>query len=346
VCRSPVRIAEYGFLVALMGLAPHIRHNALVLLAPLCFVCLLTVRRFGSRNSWLPALLPIVAFVLWYPLFYWTVSVQQTHPSTQIKALDLIGICVLDPAARADLPYTDACLADDYRARYRFGDYAPIYLESPSIVKSEYISGRFGPKKNNEYLVDYGIAAGPKENNEYLDRDYRIAIRNHALTLIRVKVLSFWPLLGVKSYRNDDFTINTWVKSGIVPNSLGLKLNTLLEWPRRKVSNIAWRTAHSPLRWISGVHAVWLVVNLSAICVTLLRHRHSPTPTQHWLFRAVWLTVPLSYYLSYLPATSSPEYRFMCTSTIIIQLYILSQLLYFIFGNTNNLSYTDGCDGH
>ena len=334
VRRLPVRILEYGLLVALMGLAPHIRHNALVLLPPLCFVCLLTVGRSGFRTAWFPALLPIAAFVLWYPLFYWTVLVEQTLPSTQVKALDLIGICVLDSAARADLPYTDACLADDYRARYRFGDYTPIYLDAPSIVKSKYISGHFGQNKENEYLVDYGIVAGPKKSNESLDRDYRVAIRKHAWTLIKVKLLSFWPLLGIQTYRNDNFTINTWVMSGIVPNSLGLKSNTVWEWPRRKVTNLAWRTAHSPLRWISGVHAVWLVVTLSTLCIALLRHRRSPTPTQHWLFHAVWLTVPLSYYLSYLLATPCPEYRFMYASTINVQIYILSVLINLIFAKT------------
>jgi hypothetical protein len=321
--RSPASVAAYVALVALMGLAPYARHNALVLLPPLCLVSLLAARRPGRGYWWPSALLPIAAFVLWHPVFFWTVSVQETHPVNQIKALDLIRICILAPAARADLSYTDACLAADYRARYRFGDYAPIYLEWPSIVRSIYITGRPSPRADVEYFVDYQLAAGPKGNIEPLDRDYRTVLRKHAATLLRVKALAFLPLLGLNTYRDDTFTIETWVNSGIAPNGLGLRPNPWLEWPRHKVSNLAWRVAHSPLRWISGVHAVWLAATMAAMGVALLRRRHGPAPARHRLFRAAWLVVLLAYYLSYLSATPSPEYRLMWPATMVVQVYLL-----------------------
>ncbi|MCK4342611.1 MAG: hypothetical protein KAY37_12915 [Phycisphaerae bacterium] len=114
-------VLRFGLLAVLMALAVLVRHNALVVLPAFWLIGWMILRRRRVRLAWLIAGLPVVLAPLGDRLIGTAFDVRRAHPVNLIMAQDLVGLCVLDPALRAELSYTDCHIADDrYQARYRF----------------------------------------------------------------------------------------------------------------------------------------------------------------------------------------------------------------------------------
>ncbi len=83
-----------------------------------------------------------------------------------------------------------------------------------------------------------------------------------------------------------------------------------------------WVGEQPVLRWISGVHLVWLTV-CGAEVIALLGLWAASRRAEYR--RLAWvLLIPLGYYLSYLFAAPVHDFRFMVPSTVMVQCVTLA----------------------
>jgi hypothetical protein len=289
--------ARMSAIVALTILFLLVRYNAVVLLPSfmLCIYILCRRRHCAAVPALATAAAVPVLFFTANALLYLAFSVERVHAEKPALALDLVGICVLDDRCRASLPFTDANLIDDrYRTQYRFADSLPFFLDPIRITRPEYI-------------------AGPSDQ---LRSDYAIALREYPWLLLRVKAIAFGQVLGLGE-------IDGWIHDRIDPNPYGLHLDDRYGGIRGEFAAAANRViAHPLLRWLSGVHLVWFVVNLLWLVGLAVHYRRTRERSALWL--ALLLTLPLGYYLSYFLAVAGPDFRYMYPATLVIQVLTVS----------------------
>jgi hypothetical protein len=286
------RIQVFCFLL-LAGVALLVRHNALVVLPAFYLLGYRLLRLQQIRWAGVVSALPGVLFLGGNFLFYQLLHVKRSYIVNEIKTLDLVGLCVLDPSLVDALPYTKANLdLTTYQARYRFGSVRPLYWDQPAIVRPEYVR---------------------MARNDELDQEYWTAVRRYPAKIAEVKYRSFLPLLGT---RGPAF----WFHEGILENEYGLQPNEALRGPRSWFTSVARVVEHQPLlRLVSGVHLVWLLLTVWATALAAGAYWFRRTPAS--LFHLALLLVPLLYYLSYLLAAPGPDFRFMYPATLYMQAY-------------------------
>jgi hypothetical protein len=296
--RGPARGRVAG-LVACVTLLGLVRHNAIVVL-PLAGLAIgWALRRSGSpwRTAAPLAALPLVLCLAVNPLIDALFHVEKLHPDSQIMAIDLVGLCAADRAVCHRLPWTESHVRDPAGlVRYRPGDIGFIFWDAASPV-------------DKSIRLDYA-----KLRAEYLR-----AAWSFPGGLARVKIEAFETLLGI------DQTYY-FFHGSLVDNPYGLTLNGRFAPVRQAWVRTAQGVAGSPvLRWISGVHLVWLAANaVWVIALVILSFREGRKPYR-WL--ACLLLVPLGYYLSYLLATPAHDFRFMYPSTLMVQCVTLSWIV-------------------
>jgi hypothetical protein len=290
------RVALLVLLSVLLGL---VRHNAVVILPVLGLMLWLGLRRaeMGRPAALAAAAAPLALWLAANPLIDGFFQVKKMHPDSQIMVLDLVGLCAAGRGVCAELPWTRSHIRDEARlAGYRPGDIGFIFWDDPSPV-------------DPAMRLDY-----PRLRAEYLR-----AVRTFPLELARVKLAAFKPLLGF--HQTSYFFHDT-----IVDNPYGLRLNDRFARVRQ---SLTWRVAkvsEDPvLRWICGVHLVWMGVNVLWVAA-LLALSFRPG-LERFRFLACLMLVPLGYYLSYLAASPTHDYRFMYPSTLMVQCVTLSWLL-------------------
>jgi hypothetical protein len=289
-------------LVGLGAALGMVRHNAVVLLPVVGLVLWEGTRRRLSRTGRLAlAAAPLALYLAATPLIDGVFGVKALHPDSQVMALDLVGLCARDcaegHAVCPELPWTRAHIVDESSlAAYRPGDIGYIFWDKPSHV-------------DPSIRADY-----PRLRAEYLR-----AVEEETGPLARVKLEAFETLLDV------DETYYFFHDS-IIDNPYFLKLGQGLAAPRRLLSTVVRRVGENrALRWISGVHLVWIAVNLLEIAALLAlwaRRREERYRHLAWV-----LLIPLGYYLSYLFATPVHDFRFMYPSTLAVQCVTLSWML-------------------
>jgi len=293
---SPGRLLAVAGLAAALGL---VRHNAVVVLPLVGLAVWMAVRRRLGRlaaASWAAA--PLALFLMAGPLIDRGFAVQKFHPESQVMVLDLVGLCAAD---RADcprrLPWTWSHVLDaGALAAYRPGDVGFVYWDQPPHVD---------PSMGDDY---------PRLRSEYL-----AAGRARPGLFARVKLEAFKTLLG---WRRTEY----FVHDTIVWNPYGLALGDALAPLRRSltltVSRVSWNRR---LRWVSGVHLVWILVNVAWVAGLLAAWRRARE--ERYGFLAVLMLVPLAYYLSYLAATPGHDFRYMYPATLLVQCVTASWLL-------------------
>jgi hypothetical protein len=296
---APRRLLLLAGLAAALGM---VRHNAVVVLPLVGLALWEGVRGRLSRTGALAlAAAPLALYLVATPLIDRAFGVQELHPDSQVMALDLVGVCAADRAAgRAlcpGLPWTRAHILDESAlAAYRPGDIGFIFWDQP-------------PHVDAAIRQDY-----PRLRAEYLR-----ALREIPGPLLRVKLEAFKTLLGT------DQTYYFFHDS-IVDNPYRLALGQRLAPVRRLLGERVSRVGESPvLRWISGVHLVWIVICVLEVVALLALWAVS----RQARYRALaWvLLIPLGYYLSYLAATPVHDFRFMYPATLTVQCVTLSWLL-------------------
>ncbi|PYQ64429.1 MAG: hypothetical protein DMF53_07430 [Acidobacteria bacterium] len=285
---SPGRLLAVAGLAAALGL---VRHNAVVVL-PLIGVAVWMAarRRLGRPAAAAWAAAPLALYLVAGPLIDHAFAVRKHHPESQVMVLDLVGLCAADRAACPRwLPWTWAHVLDPGAlAAYRPGDVGFIYWDQPPHVD---------PAMGNDY---------PRLRSEYL-----AALRARPGLFARVKLEAFETLLG---WRRTEY----FVHESIVWNPYGLALGDTLAPVRRGltfvVSRVGWNRR---LRWVSGVHLVWILVNVAWVGGLLAAWRR--TGEERYGFLAALLLIPLAYYFSYLAATPGHDFRYMYPATLLIQ---------------------------
>jgi hypothetical protein len=293
---APKRLLLLIGLTAALGL---VRHNAIVAL-PFAGLAIWEGAR-ASRRSRAGALAlaaaPLALALVASPLIDRVFGVEKLHPDSQIMALDLVGICAADRAACARLPWTSAHVLDwSALDHYRPGDFGFIFWDKP-------------PHVDPSIRLDY-----PRLRAEYLR-----AVREFPGLLARVKLEAFETLLGL------DQTFYFFHDS-IADNPYRLVLGQRLAPLRQGLSDTAKGVAENRvLRWLSGVHLVWIVIDVLGV-LGLLALSLRPGGKRYRILAWV-LLIPLGYYLSYLFATPVHDFRFMYPATLMVQCVALSGLI-------------------
>jgi hypothetical protein len=291
---SALRVAVVVLLGAALGM---IRHNAVVMLPFLGLLLGIECRRWGRGRALLLAVAPLAVCLALDHLVVAVFHVKEIHPDSQVMVFDLAGLCAEDRAACGDLPLLRRFLrVPDYQARYRPGDIGSIFWEPPVIL-------------------DSGILSQPLHGD--LVAEYRRAIERHPFRMMELKAEAFWPLLGTRQ-------TYYFFHDSVVENAYGLALAKGPRPVRERLAAIAGRMALGRLRWIAGVHLVWLAANAAWIVALLARWRWSGE--ERFRALALFLLMPLAYYFSYLLAAPVPDFRFMYPSTLLIQGLTLAAL--------------------
>jgi hypothetical protein len=208
-----------------------------------------------------------------------------------MMAFDLVGICALDARACDRLPYIKSyILVPDYQKRYVPGNIALSFWTAPPVLNPEAMW--FGDRLRAEYLR---------------------AARELTPLLVKVKVQAFVPLLGLHGP-------HMLIYQDLSPNELGLRLNPRFAPVRARLGALTVGAGESLLlRWISGVHLVWILAAVLWIAALLASPRRRPL--------ALVMLLPLSFALSYLLAAPAGDYRFLYPSTLAMQGMTLAWLL-------------------
>lgn len=278
--------------IALAAIMPLIRYNALTLLPAACVgIGWIAWHRLGPRCSAI-ALLPAILFFIADSTMFHFLPIMRLHPENQFKALELVGICVLNPEALKDLPFTAANLdRDTYQQRYRFGVVEPLIWEEPRIVTKEYLIGG---------------------DHDELGTEYARAWRRFPTELLRVKCCAFVRLLGTRE-------TPYWFHSTVDSNTLGIAQSDWASPFRNRWADLAGRiAAHRTLRWIGAAPVVWFAVTLGSLFLLPL------TRSAARGLVAVVLLLSLSYYCSYLIAAPATDFRLTYPATLLTQAWALA----------------------
>ncbi len=275
--------------LALSAVLGMVRHNAVVVL-PFAGLILWAAARRGSRKLALVlAVAPLAAFFAGEAVMDQVFRIKEAHLERHMMLFDLAGVCALDESACDELPFTQKSIVDpQFAEHYVPGDLGQSFL---------------GPTP----MIDNRALRQPEAlRSEFL----RAAVR-FPLLFARVKVEPFWRLLGFGPP-------NLFMYTRLDENKFGLYLNTRFAAPRNRMIQWVSAAGESPLlRFVSGVHLVWLTANLVWIASLLAASRGGRAPGLRSL--ALVLLLPLTFYLSYLMAAPANDYRFMYPATLVLQ---------------------------
>lgn len=285
------RVALLVGLGVVLGL---VRHNALVVLPVLGAGLAVALWRRRRVLAIVAGVAPLLLSSIAEPLIDRAFAVERMHPSSQIMALDLVGLCARSQRVCAELPWTRSHILDPAAlAQYRPGDIGFVFWDKP-------------PHVDRAIRLDF-----PRLRAEYLQ-----AVRTHPLLFACVKLAAFRPLLG--RWQTYYFFHKT-----VVTNPYGLALDprfaAVQDWLAAECTGVA----EGSLRWISGVHLVWLAVGLAWAAVSFAACRRG----RRWLHLAVVIALPLAYGASYLFATPVHDFRFLYPTTLFVQCVTLSAAL-------------------
>ena len=291
---APRRLAAAVLLGAVLAMLRHNAALALPFLGVALAFALPPPRRWRGLAV---AAAPLLLFLAGNATLERAFDVQKGRVDSAIMVLDLVGLCIEGPEVCRELPWTQSHVRDPKAlAEYRPGDMGVVFWRPTPPV-------------------DLSMSSNyPRLRAEYLH-----AARRFPLLLAKQKVQGFVSLLGLG--RTFYF-----FHSSIVDNPHRLALNERLKGPRDWLVTKTGNVALSPRwRWIAGVHAVWLAVDvLAMIALFALGWRRR---RRDLVSLALVLLLPLGYYLSYLLAAPVEDFRFMYPSTLFVQGATLAALL-------------------
>jgi hypothetical protein len=273
------------------------RHNALVVLPVVGIALWWTVPRPRRWGAVALAIAPLVAYGGCEAAVRQLFAVQRAHVEDEVMMLDLVGLCAADRDDCRELPWTAGqVLGHPALEAYRPGDRTIAFWKAIQPVEAEMWRDRAD-----------------------VEREYHDAWRRFPLRLAGLKAAGFASLLGLR--RTDYF-----FQATLVDNPYGLAQMPAFGAARELLVRSASAVAASPLlRWVSGSHAVWLLVDVAGVAWLAARGRRRRDGDA--LFLALVLLLPASYYLSYLVAAPVPDFRFMYPATLFVETACAAALL-------------------
>jgi hypothetical protein len=282
-----LRIAGVTALSVALGM---VRHNAVAVLPAVSLVLGYAAARSLRRPATVAvALAPLLAFAVCDPALNRGFHVRKAHIERQMMVFDLFGMCALDARVCDSIPYVRSMFqVPDYRRRYVPGDLGNSFWAAPAVLD---------PK------IQW--------DGDRLRAEYLRAARGFPGILARVKLEAFGTLLGVHEPL-------VFFHSTLADNKYGLRLNERFAPARAALAGWTLAAGRSPgWRLLSGVNVVWLLADCAWI-VALVVARRRPL--------ALVPLLPLAFYLSYLPATPSHDFRFMYPATLAVQAITFASL--------------------
>lgn len=188
--------------------------------------------------------------------------------------------------------------------------YPELRAEYPATIRHQNT-----PRKTPKDLI---IELG--NDNTELQNEYARTFSNYPSQFLFAKLYRFGQMLSVQ---------NAWKQKlayDIISNQYGLKINENHREIRYKLNSLSAETGNKwYFIWFSGLHVVWLILNILA--ATYFLTRVFVKRNLESVFTFLLFLVPLSYYFSYLLAATTPDYRFMYPATLLMQVSIISLLL-------------------
>ena len=188
--------------------------------------------------------------------------------------------------------------------------YPELRAEYPATIRHQN-TPRKTPK---DLIVELG------NDNTELQNEYTRTFSRYPSQFLFAKLYRFGQMLSVQ---------NAWKQKlayDIITNQYGLKTNENHWEIRYKLNSLSAETGNKwYFIWISGLHIVWLILDILAAIYFLTRvfvKRNLES-----VFTFLLFLIPLSYYFSYLLAATTPDYRFMYPATLLTQISIISLLL-------------------
>ncbi len=292
-------------LIIIIGLALLVRLNAVILYPALC----LALERVLHHRS-VPvgfrltiAFYPVLIFLSFMFFQYGVLKVARSHQENTVYALDVASVLKYDPAI-CEKAILSACDV--------LSDYYPCNF----VVGMGAVDCTYDQAKGLIYRPFYFL-----RNNSALVTDYWYIIREYTLTWLIVKFLNFSDYLRPVTYRffyqfQDPALLK---QAGLVPSSMFSIL-------RAKIySELDWISTNPVLRWFSFAHLPWLIMDVLGIIACSVIALRSIGRSK-FLFFALILSIPASYYFSYLIALTASDFRFMYPSTLVMQVITLTCL--------------------
>jgi hypothetical protein len=285
-----------------------VRYNALVLYPVLALIIESSLRHSSIRPVYrmIAMLTPALILALFTIYQYDIVKPRRYYPERPSYALDLASMIVYQPDICSNLGLRSCDLVRD--------TFSPDFVVGHGAIDFTLNQVRPGALV---YRPFYELYASPRLTSEFTE-----AIHDHPTLLIKVKLLNYLDYIGPDA------------KRFIYPRELilderGAKiiggLGLVFDQAHPKQIH-AWISAldkvlnHPLLRWISFVHAPWLMLNILSLLAAAFSLRRSPTGSLLMLL----LLVPAVYYASFFIIFTASEFRFVYPSTLITQIIIIT----------------------
>jgi len=225
-------------------------------------------------------------------------NVKQTHPVRKVFVVDLVSLCYENSDICENLKFIKHKINFNNLNKFRYGDVDNIFQKS-NIVHRSVIWGKNGIDLRNDYLY---------------------AVYSYPFSIIKIKIKTFTELIRLKS-------IHHWFFDLLMANNFNLKQKDNTRSIRIDIRQKLYRVVNNNyLRFISGYHLIWFVINIIALFV--LTYKYFKHRKHQYFLYLIILLIPLSYYLSYLLAVNGHDFRFMYPSTLLIQIVFLNYIIY------------------
>lgn len=293
-------ISKAVLVTLLVSMAVMVRSNTPVLYPALALVLwvVLDPKLVTKFQRIVLIVLPVVLYSIFMLYQNMILDVKHGHAEHAIYALDMASMIVYDPSICQDLSLRSCDLVlDVFSQDFIIGDGAIDFTMN---------QGR------KAYVPYYDLLYHPGLENEYFT-----AVTEHPRLWITVKILNFIDYVGPDESRY-------FYQKKNLPNYEGFARPHLFAPLTDLWFALTDRVLQDPvLRWLSFVHAIWLIVNFLGLVICAWLGRLNKRAR----FVGLLLLVPASYYGSYLIAFTSSEFRFMYPAMLLVQVITLTWLL-------------------
>ena len=155
-------------------------------------------------------------------------NVKQTHPVRSVFVIDLVSLCYENNDICENLKFIKQKINFNNLNKFRYGDVDNIFHKSV-------IWGKNGIDLRNDYLY---------------------AVYSYPFSIIKIKIKTFTELIRLKS-------IHYWFFDLVMANNFNLKQKDSTRSIRIDIRQKLYRVVNNNyLRFISGYHLIWFVINL------------------------------------------------------------------------------------
>jgi hypothetical protein len=301
-----------------------IRHNSITMLPAICIIiAILSGLKLGKKGLAFGIVPLILAFSL-NPIIYALFNVSRTYTGNTVLASDLTVMLRHYPELSPEFPLA---------ARHR--EAPTVLLTEIGGVWNDQVEGKpcpylnkkscdsemplacFGFRENTFNVDDNDCYMSVGHDNKVLKDEYFKAVTTHPLRLLKAKVYLFRQMLHPRNWNPMPTSCE------IASNSSGLKINDRFTEIRENLCYLNHQVGNQGiLSVISGIHPLWLALNI--LLAIYFGVRFLLKRDNRAIFLFLLSLIPLSYYLSYILASTTPDYRFMYPSTLIMQVLFFS----------------------